>query len=1830
MTTTQQGQFEAVSTDGAVADETDSSSHTRDSDTTGSYADLLIQITEQSSTTRAAGTRWEQVVVSFLSTDPLYRRRFASVEPFADWAARNPTRGTSQDRGIDLIATRHDGKPAAIQCKFTGDISKKLSKGAVDSFLANTENRDYAERLVVFSGFEVTRHLEEQLAADREIPVQLLAGKVLSQANVTWGELTTIETGMLARRPLKTIRPHQRKAVDKAKAELAKAAEARTKLVMACGSGKTYTSLILAEEIAGPGKRVLYAVPSIALLGQTMRSWAEEEDREGRGVKHSYIGVCSDPKTGKRGGDGTDASDLAQMEFSVTTDPDKIHEALCQPVPEDTMQVVFCTYQSLPQIRQAQNRGAPDFFLALADEAHRTTGVENDKPSLATAPSNGELPKVSPFQIIHNHIKADKRVYMTATPKVFSEASKARKSAQNRAVWSMDDPEIFGETCHELSFSKAITKDLLSDYKVVLAQSPASLCQDVLAIFLNTPEAQELDEKDAQLLTEGVVAQMIGLYNTLRGNSHDRAGWDPLYKTIVYTNRIVDSKRFAAVFPVFAAHLDRVVAKKQGKKTASQNLPAIAVRHVDGGMGANQRAGHLHWLDSARQDGEIRILSNAKCLSEGVDVPSLDALCFLQPKGSHIDIVQSVGRVMRKVPHKNFGYVVLPLVLPDTIGDYGEHIRKDDFWKTTWAVLRALRSHDERFARELGVMELDGDRWPKNLVCITTQTDLSSQVAAFADSDSTAGTASTTRAILADEDDPAASQAKADGMWQTPEGKKPSFDSTDSADDQPGTPAIAHTITHTEPTLPLDFSELLKQHPEEALSFVLAQIRSAVVEKVGDRQYWHTWSQDAHTAYETILARIERIYAQHPAVKRQIDQTTEGLEATLGERATVGETISILAQYIVIKPVFEALFGTAENFEDSPLSTAMSQLHKEIRWLRLENETAKLESFYQSVIDTAKAITRPEDKQTLIKRLYEDFIRTAFPEAAKDYGVVYTPNELVNFVLRSVDWSLKEELGIADGLADENVEILDPFAGTGTFLVNLIQNEHLLPDDKLPHTYKNNLHTTEIMALPYWATELNMEQAYQARRPQDGYVPFENGVLADTFQMYSRKPKLTDGPLRENQDRAAAQDDREIKVIVGNPPWNVAKICNSELVEKRISETYCTETTASSKTSLFDSYVMAIRWASDRIGEKGVIGFVTNNGWLTGNAASGLRRTLEKEFDHIHFLNLRGELERGGNEENKLKEGGNVFAITVGVQIVILARTSRSATLQTKAHYADMAYLPVQEKLARLNGTAYPGDTTGGLEWIATASDYRGDWLEQGNSDFSNNISMGDAITKATGKGESIFSLYSGGLKTAMDEFVVNSDPSSVEEQSTELAEEFNFLLDSAIDIPKQSDVGASWHRDVKNKIERQRKKPSESREYAKIDTEHIRRVMFRPWTPQYTLWHKTFNSRQYRLNDIYDAAQPILHRPSTIQLEAELVEQHHSANLVEHAPPPRHLSASQAQGHQNLRSSSQSFQPTSTSSQQERNVSPDSTYQRAICIASLGHSVFDSIMTELPPDLHLNSGATQCFPRYRLQTPDSTQGGIFEDGQPATPQTEVEPTESTKSPQPSHATATPDSLEGTVASDGRVYVDNILDTSLKKFQTHYGDNAITKDDIFYYVYGILHHEGYRQKYKNDLTKELPRIPFAPDFWSFANIGRQLGDLHCDYDKLEGWQDLKVEYSDEFDPDNPDHWQITNAKFEGEDKQTLHLNQHITIRNIPPAAYDYKIANKAPIEQFASEMKIKTYEESNIINDRNQLFAHNPPKALLRAQQLIEVGIRTTHLLSHLPPAFEPNSAQTS
>ncbi len=1781
-------------------------------------------------TRKAQGSRWEDIIVAFLTSDPLYRKRFAEVHLWKDWAAGRTE--SKQDKGIDIVAVRYDGGLCAVQCKFKSDSTKKLGKGDVDSFIANASPSKYEDRIVAFSGFGVSRNLEQQLLDN---DVQLLAGMVLSQANVSWGELATAGKGMLVRKPLKKIRDYQREAIEKLKEELNIRKNQKATLVMACGSGKTYTSQIATEELAGGGKRVLYAVPSLALMAQTIRAWCEEEDFEGRGVKLAVIPVCSDTQVGKAGGSGQRrAADLAQLEIPPTTDSQEIMQQMAVSLDHQTMLVLFSTYQSLPQVLEAQKLGAPDFDFGFMDEAHRTTGVEKDNNSHTDLEGN-----IGPFQLAHESIKINKRVYMTATPKVFTEAAKVRKKQEEKSIWSMDDLNVYGEQCYRLSFGKAISKNILSDYKVVLSQSPSGLCQDVLHKFAHTDSAKELTEHSAKMLTEGTVAQMIGLYNTLRGNRHDTAGWQPLAKTIVYTTRKIDSKRFANVFPIFAEYLDSLAD--------NEDEPTITAQHVDGTMGANERAEKLHWLDSARQDGEIRLLSNAKVLSEGVDVPSLDALCFLQPKGSEIDIVQSVGRVMRKVEHKNFGYIILPLILPDTTKDFGKYIRGDDFWKTTWAVLRALRSHDERFARELGIIGLEGYRLPANMVCTTTQDDLSSKVIGFGENlGDTSGSVSVSQnRAKEDKDDGEGKEVvDASGLWETPEGKAPEFSSTQNGQngqnlqfDHSGKPVTTTPIEVFE-TLPLPLGELLETQLDEAVSYILKNIASTTLEKVGDRHYWNTWSRDAHTAYETIHQRLVNLHEKEMVVRILIDKTAEGLYATLGTRATSHEVISMLAQFIVMKPVFNAMFGSPQYFEDSPISSAMAELVEGLSIYRLENEAANLENFYQSVIESAEAIDRPKDRQDLIKHLYQDFIRKAFPNEARKYGVIYTPIEIVDFILRSVDWSLKEILGVPDGIASENVEVLDPFSGTGTFLVRLVQNEQLLPDAKLEHKFRHNLHSTEIMALPYWATEVNLEQAYQTRKPGK-YVPYENGVLADTFTMslpVQKQTKLNfpSEATKENYDRAIRQDEKKITVIVGNPPWQAAIEAGESAkpakawpyIAQRVTETFGAAATDAKKIAMYDTYILALRWASDRINGKGVIGFVTNNGWLTSSSGSGIRRVIEEEFDHAYVTNLRGKLVTGDASNERKREGGSVFPNKVGTQIVILVKSSVPTDSSKSVKYWDMEHLTTNEKLARLTRCEGLVDSSE-INWQVVSVDDRGDWIDQGKSEYQEFVSIGNPKTKKNFEGDAIFGLYSNGIITQQDHLAICPNKEIAVARGKAMTNLFNSKL--SLNVTEPDFVDKDEAKILKWKLMPAKKLAA--KKPAMFSNKNVVEIMCRPFLSQWVIWHKHFNWSQSRLNDMFPVQSEINQIAGQSDLENPPPEPSKAADEPPPPPPPASVRfALQESGIQYSTALPQNCHQICTSTTGQLSASPDiESSQRAISIAGVGTtSGFRTVCHLLPPDLSSLEKA-QCFPRYRLEQPkEKTLGGGFESPD----------VESVNGP-----------LHGRPAGDGRVWVDNILDSTLLLFRKHYQDTMIVKEDVFNYCYGILHSDGYRTKYKNDVKKELARIPFAADFWTFSRIGKQLADLHCGYDKLDGWEYDKLrwkmsakaqDYLRKVEVDDTSNLPEILDRSENRKKflnplycpkkmqwsdngATLRVNEHITIGKIPPGAHTYRLAGKSPIQIFVSEYYPKKHKETGIVNDRNLLFKDAPHQLLLRIRQLIQLGVETTDLLSQLPEEFE-------
>ena len=588
------------------------------------------------------GKLFERLAKSFLQTYDLYRRRFREVWLWDEY----PDRDGRPDFGIDLVAEEHDGTRCAIQCKFYA--KKTLAKSDIDSFLeAASRKREFGSMMLVYTAQGYSKQAEDALKGHN---CHVLNFESLAGSNVEWPNLAAGLTQVRRKKPFEMM-SHQKEALQRVTTSLKDVD--RGQMIMACGTGKTLTALRIAEKMcSGRNGLVLYAVPSISLMQQTIRAWSEQRKSE-----HSYIGVCSDPKVSH-----SEVSDIPVLEMAVgvTTDKDKIAESLRRRQSKGGMTVVFSTYQSMGAVVAAQKKAGSKFDLVICDEAHRTTGVEGDDDDR------------SAFMLVHDEIKAKKRVYMTATPRVYRSAAIAKAREKDYTLYSMDDHNRFGKEMYRLGFSEAIDKKLLSDYRVlVLGVSEKYAASVIQKMIKSTGEAGDINLTDT--------ARMVGIYKAFQNPGKDAPN---VQTAIVYTNRIRDSRNFAATFE---------------KLDLDQKNPFHCdALHVDGTQNASVRAGALQWLrDSPSNPDECRILTNARCLSEGVDVPALDSICFTNPRTSEVDIIQAVGRVMRRAEGKNYGYVIVPIAIPED-SDPAKILDNKEAFNTIWSVLRALRSHDER------------------------------------------------------------------------------------------------------------------------------------------------------------------------------------------------------------------------------------------------------------------------------------------------------------------------------------------------------------------------------------------------------------------------------------------------------------------------------------------------------------------------------------------------------------------------------------------------------------------------------------------------------------------------------------------------------------------------------------------------------------------------------------------------------------------------------------------------------------------------------------------------------------------------------------------------------------------------------------------------------------------------------------------------------------------------------------------------------------------------------------------------------------------------------
>lgn len=1617
---------------------------------------LLHQLRTTSRNTRDKGNRLEYLTKVFLTEDNLQSRLYKKVYLWNEWDGREGF----GDIGIDLVAENVDGGMTAIQCKFY-DEQSTIGKKNIDSFISASGRAPFTHRIIV-STADWSENAKKMLEGQR-LPVQHMGLQAFRDSSIDWSTYSPDEPGeqQVAHKPHKELRPHQEKAIKAALEHLQK--YDRGQLIMACGTGKTFTAIRLAEKFAeqnGGHARVLFMVPSLALMSQSISEFSNEVE----GPFHAYA-VCSDTKVGrekKRSGAYADLADLRveDLQLPATTDGVDLAVAMNANPLDEGLEVVFSTYHSIDAVSEAQAAGIGDFDLIICDEAHRTTGV--------TLSDESE----SNFVKIHDDkwVAGRKRVYMTATPKIFNEDTKFQASEKAAVLCSMDDMDTFGPVFYRIGFGEAVEQGLLTDYKVlVLGVSESQVATSFQNLLAD--ESNELAIDD--------VAKLVGCWNGLAkrrsGELEASFGDDiaPMKRAVAFNRSIKDSQKIAHEFE----DLVRINLRNRENDDLTDDL-GVQVRHIDGGFNAQSRAELLNWLkQEPNEEGSIcRILTNARCLTEGVDVPNLDAVLFLNPRNSMVDVIQAVGRVMRRAEGKKYGYIILPIAIPDGMST-AQALSDNKRYKVVWQVLQALRAHDERMDATIHQIELNASD-PESIIVQTV--DLA------------------------------------------PKKEKDSIGANDTeAPEDSITPGVQTTLTFP---------------AQEWKDGVYAKI----VDKVGTREYWDDWSKDIATIAGRHITMIRHLLdeaAPESELRTVFAQFVEGLQQTLNPAIDEDQAIEMLAQHLITQPVFDAMFAGHRFTELNPISLAMQNVVDHLNAnAAFEKERESLSAFYESVQRRVKDLDNAAAKQHVIKDLYDKFFQNAFPRIAERLGIVFTPVPVVDYILRSADVALRESFG--KSLSDEGVSIIEPFVGTGTFITRLLQLGLIRPED-LERKYTRELFANEIVLLSYYIAAINIETVYGEVAKEHGlgseYVPFNGMVLTDTFQLSESSHHLNLPAFRANSERAERELEQDIRVIVMNPPYSAGQNSANDnnqnekypKLDERIENTYVERSTATRKGSLYDSYIRAIRWASDRVKDSGVIAFVSNGSFIDGNSSDGLRRCLVDEFSKLYVYNLRGNARTSG--ETRKREAGNVFGggSRTPVTICVLVKDP-SHTGEAVLHYRDIGdYLSREEKLDIISQEGSIAHT----EWEVVVPNAEADWVNQRDENYDTYQPIGDKATKGKPNTPGVFQFYSLGLATSRDPWVYNFSARAVEENVRRMIEFYN----SEVDRYQQADGPAkkikvedfinfdstqfSWDRVNKNDVARGKK--------GAFDPSKVRTSLYRPFCKQALYFDASnqFNNCVYQLPKLF--------------------------------PTPTH---------ENI-----AFGFTGRGATKE----------------------FSVLMVDTLPDYELVSKA-QWMSLYTYEPVVENDGGFNLN------------------------------LGGGEVVDGYTRKENITDATLEAYRSTYGDEAIAKEDIFYYIYALLHHPEYREKYAADLKKILPRIPLVKGFWEYSRVGRALAELHLGYESVEPYplDEVASSPAPEDLEERFEFYRVQKLKFgPKKDKTRIKYNGHLTLKGIPEEAHEYQVNGRSALEWVIDRYQVKTDKKSLITNDPNDYCrAVNDPRYIVDLiKRLVTVSLETQKLVGTLP-----------
>lgn len=1513
---------------------------------------------------------------------------YESIDLWSDWELR----GNKGDRGIDMVITTTSKEYIAVQCKYHQD---SISLNDISTFLSQLQAGVGEVRFkkgIIISTSKLTSTALEEIEQIRStgmgIDIDEITEEDFIYSRIDWEKFDPTKTeDEIPLYDKKKPRSHQTEAINATKEYFSDPKNTRGKLIMACGTGKTYTSLKIMEAL--DPKITLFLAPSIALLSQTFREYAQEKSEP----FYASI-VCSDDKVGKgkknKSDDDIDDINFSELPLKPSTRLKDILSVYEKAQKENKRFIIFSTYQSALRIKEAQEAGLNEIDLIVCDEAHRTVGAMY---------SSNERDDKNAFTLCHSdeNIKAKKRLYMTATPKVYSESSKAKAKEKDNVIYSMDDEEIFGEEIYTLNFSKAIALDLLTDYKVIiLAVRKENLSGVTNSVNKKISQLKAEGTKlDKKLINNEFVCKIVGTHKGLAKqdlivlddenkedhnlqNQYDTA---PSQRAINFCKSINTSKNIKDSFETIMECYDEELKKKSFK-----NLK-ISIDHIDGTMNCKERLEKLEELNQF-EPNTCKVLSNARCLSEGVDVPALDSIVFFDGKSAMVDIIQAVGRVMRKAKRKKRGYIILPIALEESeIKNLDEAVNNTNF-KNIWKVIKALRSHDPSLVDEATFRE---------------------KIKIFGSDDN-----------------------------KKQDDEKTLFDAIFLQD-------LADAVYNVMPT------------------------------KLGDRNYWENFTKKTGNIARTLNNRLKMIFDKNPEFFHGF---LTSLRENIHQNIKEDEALDMITSHIITKPIFDAIFG--DNIKN-PIAKALDKMVLKLSTLGLEGETKDLKNLYESVKTEAAHAKSQKSQQELIKNLYNTFFKEAFRKQSEKLEIVYTPIEVVDFILRATNGILKKHFNT--DFNDQSITIFDPFTGTGSFIARLLSKENaLISDEALKEKFQKNLFAFDIVLLSYYIALINITQAAQNR--DSSLKNFKNIALTDSLDYLEEKTNKGALPffydLKENKEIKTTLANQKIQVIIGNPPYSSGAKSendnNQNLTHKKLQkwvyETYGKNSTAKMGKTTRDTLIQSIRMASDLLKDKGVLGFVVNGSFIDSKSADGFRKRVAQEFAHLYVLNLRGNARTSG--ETFKKEGGKIFdsGSRATVAIIFFVK-DKSVPNHTIFYYEVEDYLKREAKLNLLAGF----ENLESVPFKEITPNDKGDWINQREDGFEKLIPL-----KRDKNSKSIFDINSLGVTSGRDPWVYNFSP-NILTQSVQTCidtynadlKRFNEVFREAFKQRTAKDKGIkpadrykhlndqeittdqtkiAWTRSLKKEFIKN-KNLQESHE------KRIRLAMYRPFNKQWLYFDKNLNEEQSQLPKIF----------------------------------------------------------------------PDKSTRNVVINTGIS-KVFSALISSEIPCLDLLHH-TQAYPLYYY-----------------------------------------DDL-------GNRY-NAISGYALNLFRRHYKDNAITEEEIFYYIYAIFHHKGYLKKYKNSLKKEAPRIALSDDFKELSILGKELGELHLNYES--GEMHTSVKYTTLMNAEVEGYYDVDKMTKKGD---SILYNQNIVITKIPQKAFDYVVNGKSAIDWVIERYSITTDKDSLIENNPN-------------------------------------------